>query len=98
MLLVILLESALLFSEAGHRAEQCQVLTVTGSGQPVRSYKAIQSLWLPLLGLNAHEKDKVVHQGWLSPALGPGQISKSPKPSQDPPPASAAGCLLGSLT
>ena len=33
---------------------------------------AIQSLWLPLLGLGACGKDEAVHHNWLLPALGSG--------------------------
>lgn len=55
------MDSALMLSEAGHwvccfgplgknsGAGQRHTLPVTGPRQPVWSYKAIHSLWLPLL-------------------------------------------------
>ena len=53
-------------------AGKCQMLPVTSSGQSVWCYKAIHSVWLPLLGLSVYRKDQATHQGVLLPALGPG--------------------------
>lgn len=47
-------------------------LPVTGPRQPVWSYKAIHSSWLPLLGLVVHGKDHAAYQGQLLSALGLG--------------------------
>ena len=47
------------------------MLPVTSLGQPIWSYKVIYSLWLILLGLGMHGKDKAAHQGSLLPLLDP---------------------------
>ena len=60
-------------------SNQCHTLPVTGSGQPVWSYKVIHSLWLPLLGLGVHRNDQGVHQGQLYQHRAQGQVIKNPK-------------------
>ena len=37
------------------------MLPVTDPGEPIWSYKATHSVWLPLLGLGVCGKDKGVH-------------------------------------
>lgn len=73
---------------------QYQILPVTGPELPVFSYKAIHSLWVPLLGLSVYRKDQTVYQVRLLLALvlGPGQRKSQGTLSLLLP----TGCLLGS--
>ena len=52
--------------------DQCQILPVTGPGQPIWNYNMIHSLWLPLLGLGVWGKDQVAHHCWPLSAPVPG--------------------------
>ena len=55
--------------------DQCQMLPLTGSVQPVWSYNVIHILWLFLLGLAVCVEDQAAEQGWflLTPDPGAGQ-------------------------
>ena len=78
-----LLNPSLTLSEADHwvlvlgllgrdsSADQCQKMPVIGCDLPVWRYKAIHSMWLPLLGLGMYGEDPAVHQDQLLPAAGP---------------------------
>lgn len=67
----------------GLQCSQCQMLTISGPGLPIWSYKAIHSFWLLLLGWVCVEGSKVGIKAGFYQHWAWEQVSKRPKAPQD---------------